>query len=110
MDRFKWQWHFAGDDDDPYAIYGKPDLIHGTDADGNMIRVCDYTHTRGYAIVRYNSERPGHVKTDLDSTMGFTALEYFADVAIHGRAHLTEQAAAIFTRFWDDTLSFEALC
>lgn len=109
MDVFKWEWYFAGTDENPYAIYGKPDLLRGMDADGNIIRVCDYTHTRNFAIVKYNDERPGRVETDIESTEGLTALEYFVDAAIHGRAHITSQAKSVFTRFWDNTLPFEPL-
>lgn len=107
---YSWAWHFAGNDPNAFAIFGKPNLLVGkNEASGDVIRVCDYTHVRDFAIVKFNDERPARVETDLDSTSGLTALEYFVDCAVRGQGRVSGQAEAIFTRFWTETVAFKPI-
>ena len=109
--KFTWSWAFAGEDvNSALKVLAYPDLILGTDAKDNVIRIVDFTHTKNFAVVRYNDERAGMTLTGtLDVPDGITALENFTDVALHGRARLTAQATALFDRFWDATLAFKPL-
>ena len=102
-----WTWYPATDNPNPLSVFGMPDLLKGiNEASGDTLKVCDYTHGRDFAIIKFNEERPTRLETDDDSTSGLSALEYFIEGALRGQGRITSQADAIFTRFWTEDVAF----
>ena len=111
--KWEWKWHFAGECENPYVgIIALPDLLWGTSEQEDILRVVDFTHHSehgGYAVIAFNDKYPARIETDVNSTAGFSQLEYFVHCATHNLGQKTAGASSVFTRYWKLDLKFKKL-
>ena len=107
MTNWTWTWHPVTADPDPFSVFWKPDLVLGKTAAGDVIRVCDFTFIKNYAVIKINDDRPRLVSTEIIRQRGMTPLEYFVDCAQKQKGGRYSQAAAIFDRFWSNSVRFK---